>query len=92
MRGHIFFLDLDPYISIIWILPSKISIYVICFRKPWLRVKSINFDFNAKLSNTDHKESNKLNPKSLAHIGSQKSVTELGVPKNELSRKLKSKI
>ncbi len=42
------------------------------FRKPWLRVKSVNFDFSAKLSSTDYKESNKPNAKSLAYIGSGK--------------------
>ncbi len=45
-------------------------------------MKLINFDFGAKLSSTDYKESNKLNPKSLAHIGSEKLVIEVGVPKN----------
>ncbi len=50
------------------------------FRKPWLRVKAANVDFIAKLSSTDYNESNKSNPKSLAHIGSKKSLVELGVP------------
>ncbi len=54
------------------------------FRKPWLRVKSVNSDFNAKPSNTNYNESNKPTPKSLAHLGSEKSLVELGVPNNEL--------
>ncbi len=54
------------------------------FRKPWLRVKSVNFDFGAKSSSTDYNESNKPTPKSLAHIESEKSLVELGRPKNEL--------
>ncbi len=54
------------------------------FRKPWLRGKSYTFDFSAKSSSTDYKESNKPTPKSLAHIGSEKSLVELGIPKNEL--------
>ncbi len=62
------------------------------FRKPCLRMKSINFDYSAKFSSTDYKELNKLNPKSLAHIELEKSVIELEVPKNEFSRKSKSKI
>ncbi len=60
------------------------SIYVMRFRKPWLRVKLGNFDFSAKLSSTDYNESNKPTPKSLAHIGSEKSLVELGVPKSEI--------
>ncbi len=54
------------------------------FRKLWLKVKSINFDFSTKLSSTDYNESNKPTLKSLDHIGSVKSLVELGVPKNEL--------
>ncbi len=54
------------------------------FRKPWLRVKSVNFDFSAKLSSTYYNESNKPTAKSVAHTGSEKSLVELGVPKNEL--------
>ncbi len=54
------------------------------FRKPWLRVKLVNFDFEAKLSSTDHNELNKPTLKSRAHIGSEKSLVERGVPKNEL--------
>ncbi len=54
------------------------------FRKPWLRVKSIDFDFSAKSSTTDYNESNKLTRKSLAVIGFEKSFVECGVPKNEL--------
>ncbi len=34
-------------------------------------------------SSTDYKESNKPNSRSLAHIGSEKSLVELGIPKNE---------
>ncbi len=55
------------------------------FRKPWLRVKSVNFEFSAKLSSTDYNESNKPTTKSLlAYIESEKSLVELGVPKSEL--------
>ncbi len=54
------------------------------FRKLWLRVKSISFDFNAKSSSTDYNESNKPTLKFLAHVGPVKSLVELGVPKNEL--------
>ncbi len=53
-------------------------------KKPWLRVKSGNFDFSAKLASTDYNESNKPTPKSLAHIRSEKSIVELGIPENEL--------
>ncbi len=55
-----------------------------CFRKPWLKVKLVNFDFSAKSSSTDYNESNKPTPKSLAHTGSKKSLVELGVSKNKL--------
>ncbi len=48
-----------------------------CFRKPWFRVKLINFEFSAKLSSTDYNESNKPTPKSLAHIVAKKSLVEL---------------
>ncbi len=58
--------------------------FVMRFRKPWLRVKLVNFDFSAKSSSTDYNESNKPTLKSLAHIGSEKSLVELGEPKNEL--------
>ncbi len=37
-----------------------------------------------KSSITDYNESNKSNPKCLAHTGYEKSFVELGVPKNEL--------
>ncbi len=40
--------------------------------------------YSVKLSSTDYNESTKPNPKSLAYIGSKKSLVELGVPKNEL--------
>ncbi len=65
----------------------KISVwatYVMRFRKPWLRVKSVNFDFSAKSSSTNYNKSNKSSRKSLAHVGSEKSLVELGVPKHEL--------
>ncbi len=39
---------------------------------------------SVKSSSTDYNESNKTNPKSLAHIGSAKSIVELRVPKNEI--------
>ncbi len=54
------------------------------FRNPRPRVKLVNFDFNAKSSNTDYNESNKPTLESLAQIGSEKSLVKLGVPKNEL--------
>ncbi len=59
------------------------NIFLMRFRKPWLKVKPVNFDFCEKLSSTDYNESNKPTPKYLAHIGSEKSLVELGVPKNE---------
>ncbi len=62
------------------------------FRKLWLRVKSVNFDFSAKLSSTDYNESNKPNLKYLSQIESQKLLVELGAPKDQLLRKSKSKI
>ncbi len=64
---------------------NLIILYVRCFRKPWLRVKAVNFGFMAKLSSTDYNESNKPNPKTLAYVGSKKLLVELGVPKKELS-------
>ncbi len=63
---------------------SSQSIYVIRFRRPRPRAKSVNFDFSAKSASTDYKESNKPTAKSLAHVGSEKSLVELGVPKSEL--------
>ncbi len=54
------------------------------FRKPWLKVKAVNFDFSAKLSSTDYNELNKPIPKSLAHTESEKLLVELRVPKNVL--------
>ncbi len=54
------------------------------FRKPWLGVKLVNFDFCAKSSGTDYNESNKPTLKALARMGPEKSLVELGVPKNEL--------
>ncbi len=56
------------------------------FRKPWLRVKLVNFEFSVKSSRTDYScnVSNKSNLKSLAHIGTEKSLVELGVLKNEI--------
>ncbi len=59
------------------------------FRKPWLRVKSVNFDFRRKSLSTDYNASNKPNPKSLAPIGAQKSLLELVAPKKELLKKSK---
>ncbi len=47
--------------------------------------QAVNFGFISKLSRTDYNELNKPNPKALAHIGSKKSLIELGVPKNKLS-------
>ncbi len=64
--------------------PIHIYLYVMRFKKPWLRVKSVDFDFSAKLSWTDYNELNKPTPKSLAYIGYEKSLVELGVPKNEV--------
>ncbi len=54
------------------------------FKKPWLMVKWVKFDFSAKSSSTDYNELNKPTLKSLVHIGSEKLSVELGVPKNEL--------
>ncbi len=56
------------------------------FRKSWLRVKSVSFDYSAKLSSPDYNDLNKTTPKSVAHIGSKKSLAELRVQKNELFR------
>ncbi len=39
---------------------------------------NVNFDSSAKSSSTGYNESNKPNPKSSAHIGSEKSLVELG--------------
>ncbi len=50
--------------------------YVMRFRKP-----SVNFDFSAKLSSTEFNKWNKPNPRFLAHIRSEKSLVELGVPR-----------
>ncbi len=47
-------------------------------------MKSVNFDFSAKSSSTDYNESNKSIPKCLAHIGSEKTLVELEVSKNEI--------
>ncbi len=52
------------------------NVDVMRFRKPRLGVKSDNFDFSAKSSSTDHNESSKPTPKSLAHIGSEKSLVQ----------------
>ncbi len=57
--------------------------YLMCFKKPWLMVKSVNLDFSAKSSSTDSNKSNKPNLKSLANKGSEKSLVELGVPKKK---------
>ncbi len=54
------------------------------FRKPWLRVKSVDFDFSAKLSSTDYNQPNKPTSKSLAHIGFENLFIELEVLKNVL--------
>ncbi len=62
---------------------EEILINVMRFKKPWLRVKSVNFDFSAKSSSTDYNESNKPTSKCLAYIGSEKLLVEM-VPKNEL--------
>ncbi len=51
--------------------PTLIIIVVMHFKKPWLRVKLVDFDFSAKSSSTDYNESNKPNPKCLAHTGSK---------------------
>ncbi len=50
------------------------------FRKSWLRVKLVDFDFYAKSSNTNYNEWNSPNPKSLARIRSKKSLVKLRVP------------
>ncbi len=54
------------------------------FRKPWLRMTLVNFDFSTKSSSTDYNESNKPTPNSLAHIVPTKLLVKLGVPRNEL--------
>ncbi len=54
------------------------------FRKPWLRVKCVNFDFSTKSSSTDYNESNKPTPKSLALIGAEKLLVEHGSSKNPI--------
>ncbi len=59
----------------------KQYINMIRFRKPWLRVESINFDLSAKSSSTDYNESNKPTAMSLARIGSEKSLVEFGLQK-----------
>ncbi len=59
-------------------------IYVMRFRKPWLRVKLVDFDFSAKLLSSDYNESNKPNIKFLTRIRSEKSLVELSVPITEL--------
>ncbi len=56
------------------------------------RLKSFDFNFSTKSSNTDYNKSNEPKLKFPVSIGSEKSLVELGVPKNELSRKSKSKI
>ncbi len=65
-------------------LRCSASLSVMRYRKLWLRVKSLDFDLRAKLSSTDYNESNKTTPRPVAHIGSEKSLIELGVPKSEL--------
>ncbi len=37
----------------------SLTINAMCFRKPWLRVESVNFDFSGKSSSTNYNESNK---------------------------------
>ncbi len=73
------------------IFKNQKCIYAMRFWKPRLRVKLVNFDYSAKLLSADN-ESNKPNRKSIPHIGFEKSLVDLGVPRNELSRKSKSKI
>ncbi len=53
-----------------------------CFRKPWLRMKLVNFDFSAKSSSTDYNESISNPEIPPPHTGSEKSLVELGIPKN----------
>ncbi len=77
----------DVLFNIIWCSDVKNTEkfqYVMRFRKPWLRVKAVNFDFNEKSSSTDYNEANEPTPKSLAHIKSKKLLVELEVPKIEL--------
>ncbi len=54
-----------------------IYLFVMRFRKPWLKVQQVNFDFSAKLSSTVYNESKKPTLKYLAHIGSEKLLVEL---------------
>ncbi len=74
MRGYLN--TLKEYFTLKLVL-EFVSLIVMRFRKPWLRVKLVNFDFGAKLSSNDYNESNTPNPKSLAHVGSEKSLVEL---------------
>ncbi len=53
------------------------SLYWKVYFSPWV-IGSV------KSSSTNNNEPNKPNPKSLAHVGSEKLLVELGVPKNEL--------
>ncbi len=63
----------------------SVLVYVMCFRKPWLKVKSVDFDFSAKSSSTVYNETNKPTPKFPAHTGSEKSRVDLRVPKMSFS-------
>ncbi len=63
------------------ILFLKEHVWCVLGNQGWLRMKWVNFDFSAKSSPTDYNESNKPTLKSLAHIGSEKSLVELGIPK-----------
>ncbi len=56
---------------------SHFSLYWKVYLSPWA-IGSI------KSSSTDYNKSNKPNSESVAHIGSEKLLVELGVPKNEL--------
>ncbi len=51
--------------------------YVMYFRKPWLKVKSVSFDFTVKLSSTDYNKSNKPNLKDVAHIDTNLSNNDM---------------
>ncbi len=54
------------------------------FRKPWLRVRAVNFDFSAKSSHNDYNKSNKWTSKFPAHIESKKLLVEFGVLRIEI--------
>ncbi len=69
------------FLSVIAVSITLVILHVMCFRKLWLRMKYVNFDFSAQSSSNGYNESNKPTPKTLVHIGSEKSLVEVRVPK-----------